>query len=226
MEVQPVPFEVQPLFYRNKNDYNCEVSFDGKKFYTFKKANVEPLWWTKKFDYIILYTENEVIRCDGYYDKDSKTLHFFYNRKINKLYKSLVRYQELERSKQTFLIPDEEIRKKQKMSMKDLEDLKSGRVELEDAPRYIQPTSIESEQKEDKDEKMCLYLHFKYMEEEDEMTVTQKYTPFHIAQLVKRMKLMKIKDCTKWLTPNQWKMEQEVFKGVGFPKYLPVQSED
>ena len=225
MEVKPVPHNVQPLFYRFRSHYYSEISFDGEKFYTYKRANITPFYWIKKFDYILEYTENSHIRCDGYYDKDEKIIVFFYNRNINKLYRNIVKRQELERNKQTFLLTDNEIRRKEKMSIKDLEGLKSGRVELDDAPKYIYPERIDSEIKEDNSEKKqrCLYLNFYWTEDGEERTVTQKYTPFHIQKLVARAKLMQIKDLTKWVGGKPWKMEHEVFKGVGFPKYMPVQ---
>jgi len=225
MEVKPVPYEVQPLFYRPLSEYYREISFNGIKFYVYKKGNIIPWLWIKKFDYIIEYTDNDHIRCDGYYDKSEKIIVFFYNRYINKLYRSIVTRQELRGNKQTFLLPDNQIRRKEKMSMKDLEGLKSGRVELDDAPKYIYPERIDSEIKEDNSEKKqrCLYLNFFWTEDGEERTVTQKYTPFHIGKLTARMKLMKIKDLTKWVGDKPWKMEHEVFKGVGFPKYMPVQ---
>jgi hypothetical protein len=93
------------------------VSFDGKKYYTFKKSNIDPPWWIKKFDYLLRYTDNEVIKCMGYYDKGLKIITFFYNQNINKTYRRVIKRQELEHRKQTFLIPDEEIRRKEKMSL-------------------------------------------------------------------------------------------------------------
>jgi hypothetical protein len=227
MEVKPVPFEVQPLFYRNKSDLYCEVSFDGKKFYTFKKSNIDPPWWIKKFDYIILHSDNTMIRCDGYYDKGLKILSFFYNQKINKTYKRIVKRQELEHSKQTFLIPDEEIRRKEKMSMKDIEDRKSGRLDLDDAPKYIFPDEINAEWKmranQKGKEENCLYVNLNWEHKGKMAFITQMYTPWHLVQLSKRMKLMKIKDVTKWTKPHGWKLEGEPFGGTGNPRYLPVQ---
>lgn len=230
MEVQPVEWEVQPLFYKPLSNDLCRISFDGIKYYTFRKRNVEPAYWIKKFDYIIEYTECEEIRCDGYYDKGKKVIWFFHNRKIYKLYRGIILHQKLERSKQTFLVSDDWKKEKERMSIKEIESYKSSRVDLEDAPKYIRPERIETAFKEATNEKgdvqMCLYMNFFWTEGKKESTVTQKYTPFHQTQLFKRMKLMKIKDVKDWIAPHTWKMEHEVFRGVGYPKYMPVQSED
>lgn len=230
IEVQPVPHEVQRLYYKNKSQDFCEISFDGKKFYTFKKSNIDPYWWIKKLDYLILHTDANVIKCDGYYDKSLKIVTFFYNRKINILYRRLVRRQELEHKKQTFLIPDKEIRRKEKMSLKEIENAKSGRLDLDDAPKFIYPDMITASFKERQNQKgeteLCLYVNLNWETKGKEAFITQMYTPWHMVQLHKRMKLMKISDLTKWLKPNAWKLENEPFGGTGNPRYLPVQGEE
>jgi hypothetical protein len=228
--IKPVPFRVQPLFYRSKSYKFCEVSFDGIKYYTFALDNVLPHSWTRKMDYIITYTDSNEIKCDGYYDKVEKTLWFFYNEKINKLYRLIVKRQKLERNKQTFLLSDDDIRRKEKMSLKDLDELKSGRIDLDDSPKFIYPQRIEKEVKERTNQKgiteRCLYLNLFWEEDGKEIFMTQMYTPWHLVQLVKRMKLMKLKDVTKHLAPLPWKLESEVFSGTGNPRYMPVQSEE
>lgn len=114
------------------------------------------------------------------------------------------------------------------MSMKDLERIKSKRTDLDDAPRFITPDAIISEIREDpnhKDKQECLYCDFHYVEGKFSKVVTQKYTPFHIKVLMKRMKLMKIKAVDKWIN-KPWKLEHEAFGGIGYAHYLPVQTED
>ncbi len=230
MEVKLTPHKVQPLFYRPKSYIYCEISFDGLKWYTFKKENVYPTSWIKKFDYIIEHTDNELIKCDGFYDRTEKIIGFFDNRKIYNLYAGIIKRQKVKRKNQTFLLSDDEIRRKETMSLKDLDARKSGRMDLDDAPKHIFPTRIEAEWKERTNQQgevqNCLYLEFFWEENEREVKITQMYTPWHMVRLVKRMKLMKIKDSTKHLAPMPWKLESEVFGGTGNPRYLPVQEAD
>ena len=111
------------------------------------------------------------------------------------------------------------------MSMKDLERIKSRRVDLDDAPKIIVPISIDAEiRKDPKDEEECLYTDFTYLRGKDEVVITQKYRPFHIKVLLKRCKLMKIKNITQWVD-KPWKLEHEAFGGIGYAHYLPVQDE-
>lgn len=118
MEVRPTQQQVQPLFYRPKGWKYCEISFDGMKFYTFKIKNVKPYSWTKKMDYIILYTDNNMIKCDGYYNRPERIIVFFENRKVYNLYRGIIQRQKMERTNQRFLLTGDEIRKKEKMSVK------------------------------------------------------------------------------------------------------------
>ena len=112
------------------------------------------------------------------------------------------------------------------MSMKDLARIKSKRVELDDAPRYIHPTKVDAEIRPDpKDDVECLYCDFHFTQGKDELVITQKYRPFHIKVLMKRMKLMKIKDVANWVA-KPWKLEHDAFGGIGYAHYLPVQTEE
>lgn len=221
MEVQPVPFEVQPLFYKPKGERYGEISFDGMKWYTFKILNILPYHWTKKLDYIILYTEAEYIRCDGYYNKEHGYIKLFYNRKLYKLYKEIIKHQKLERLKQTFL-KSEEKRKEEIMSMKELKEIRSGRVDLDEAPEAITPTRIETEIKEDPADKVkCLYVNFFWEgKEKEELTLTMKYRPFHIKVLMERMNALKIKNIADYVN-KMWKLEKKPFGTLGYPHYLP-----
>ncbi len=227
VEIGATEHKVQPLFYRTRGYKYCEISFDGIKFYTFKIENVRPHSWTKKMDYIILYTDNDMIKCDGYYNRVERIIVFYENRKVYNLYRGIIQRQKMERTNQRFLLTGDEIRRKERMSVKDMEELASGRVDLEDAPKLIYPVRIETERKEDKDEKECLYANFFWEEKGTEVSLTQKYTPFHISALLKRMKFMKIKNIGDWVGPEHpWRYETEVFKGIGYPKYMPVQPEE
>ena len=201
--------------------YNSLISFDGIKYYPFKRENVEPIWWTKKMDYIIEYTEREAIKCDGYFDRDAKIICFFYNRKINKEYKELIIYQKLERIGQAFLTSDQEGKEKN-MSVKELEGIKSGRVDLEDAPITLVPTRIQAGLKIDPaDDVECLYVDFFWMEGKDEKTLTMKYRPFHVKELLARMKTLKIKNIADYVNET-WEYTRKPFGTLGYEKYLPV----
>ena len=173
-------------------------------------------------DYVLVYQNREQIVCDGYYDRDKKIINFFCNKKIYKAYQAILKQHRLKRLGQTALIGVEKVREKEKMSLDELEEKAAGRVELDDAPKYITPNRIEYEWKEDKDKKECLFVNFFWVEKDIEVSLTQKYTPFHIVRLLDRMKLMKIKNIIDW-TEAPWKMESAPFGGVGYPKYLPVQ---
>jgi len=224
MEVQPVKWEVQPLFYKPNDMYSSLISWDGNKFYNFKIGKIEPSHWIAKFNYLIYHTDYDVIKCDGYYDRDNKVIYFFNNRKILKEYQHLVKYQKLEHTGQTFLT-SERVGEKHNMSMKELEGIKSGRVDLDEAPDRITPTKIESKIKPDpKDEVDCLYVDFYWMEKNDEVVTTMKYRPFHIKVLLGRMKEMKIKNIVDW-TNKLWLLERKPFGTLGYPHYLPAVEE-
>lgn len=225
MVVKPVQHEPQPLVYKNISDVYCGVSFDGEKFYTFKKENVLPYYWINKLDYIIEWTDNEVIRCLGYYDKSLKEIRFLYNRKIYKLYKQILKYQKLERLNQSLLISDKERKEREKMSLKEIEGIKSNRVDIEDIPKEIQPTKIETEVKKDPADKVeCLYANFFWMQGKEEVTCTQKYRPFHAKVLLTRMNALGLKNVSEWVG-HTWRLEKEPFGTLGYEKLLPVADE-
>jgi len=213
--------EITPIFYRPHSYYYREISFDGEKWYKFKKENVIPFYYTRKFDYIIEYTDTEFIRCNGHYDKEEKLLRFFYNQNLNKLYRSIIVNQKLERLNQTFLV-DEDKRKEKNMSIKELRKIKSGRVDLEDAPDKIVPTRIETEIKDDpKDKVSCLYVNFFWDIAGEEATLTQKYRPFHLKILIARMDELKIKNVGDYVNKT-WLLEKKPFGTLGHPHYLPT----
>lgn len=111
------------------------------------------------------------------------------------------------------------------MSQKELEGIKSNRVDLKDAPATITPTKVESEVRKDPADKVdCLYVDFYFMVGEDEMTLTNKYRPYHIKVLLARMKAMKIKNIKTYIN-KLWRLEKEPFGKLGFEKYLPALEE-
>jgi len=230
MQVESVKWEVQSISYRAKknlyregiDDKYCFISFDGYKFYTFKKDNIHPRWWINKFEYIIIWSKTDYIKCDGYYDKDNKGLYFFYNQKINNTYRNIITRQKLERLNQTFFSVTK--RDEENMSMKDLLKIKSNRIDLDDAPDSITPTKIESEQRQDPKDKIdCLYVNFYWLEGKDEVVTTMKYRPFHVKALIGRMDELGIGDINEHVG-KIWSLEDSKGK-LGFPHYLPVGEE-
>ena len=226
MKPQPVDFNIQTITYKPLSDKYCKLSFDGIKFYTFKRENVLPYYWIKKLDYIIEWTNKEVLFCNGYYDREKKEIWFFYDRNIYKQYKRIIKYQKLERLKQSFLISEEERKEREKMSVKDLEKIKSNRVDIEDIPQQIKPTRIETEVKQDpKDKVECLYANFYWMQGKEEVTCTQKYRPFHVQVLLERLNTLKIENVSEWVL-KPWNLEKKPFGTLGYEKPLPVAEDD
>jgi len=217
--------ETQPLFYyaTEKSKY-CSISFDGVKYYGFKRENVHPEGMLKRMDYLIYHTDIGVMKCEGHYDKEKKEIHFIYDPKVYKQYQGIITRQKLERVGQIFFNSEQQGKGK-KMSLKELEGIKSNRVDLKDIPMKITPCRIETEVKEDPADKVeCLYANFYWMVGKDEMVTTLKYRPFHIKILIARMNELKIKDVKDYVN-KLWTHEKEPFGTLGYGKYLPAPEE-
>lgn len=98
------------IFFKPYSDIHCNVSFDGTRWYLFRKDAIVPHRQLERLLYIVEYTDNEMVYADGKYDKIEMILKLEYDKEMYDLYKTVVRIQSLIKSGQTFLMDEKQIR--------------------------------------------------------------------------------------------------------------------
>ena len=103
-------------------------------------------------------------------------------------------------------------------NIKELKTLGTARVSLTDLPSEFEGTLLREEFREDARGRECLYW---YINVPDKGTVTQKFSPMHIAALVEALEALKIED-TKELYGKKLLFRQKSFR-IGNQRWLPVE---
>ena len=100
------------------------------------------------------------------------------------------------------------------MSLKNIQQKKSDRIDLNDLPERVEAQCLGAVWKEDNNGRECLYLTW---QTKDDKEFTQKYTPMHLNLLEQRMTEADIKDLTK---AGFIALRRHDFK-IGFPRMMP-----
>jgi len=100
------------LFIKPYSEDFCHVSFDGAKWYQFRKEAIVPRRQLDRLLYIIEHTDNEMVYADGSYDKVEMTLKLEYDKEMYELYTEVARLQSLIKNGQLFLIDEQKIRER------------------------------------------------------------------------------------------------------------------
>lgn len=91
------------MLLRPRNNFYCEVSFDGIKWYVIHRNNITPRKWLVRLLELIEITYNEMLPVEGVYNKKDKTLTIVYSKKLYSTYVRAVKLKEIIDSNQTFL---------------------------------------------------------------------------------------------------------------------------
>lgn len=100
------------------------------------------------------------------------------------------------------------------MSLKNIRQKKSDRLDLDDLPERLKAQCIEADWKEDQNKRECLYVTW---QTKDDKTFMQKYTPMHLNLLEELMTKAKIVDLTK---AGFIALKRTDFR-IGFPRMMP-----
>ena len=102
--------------------------------------------------------------------------------------------------------------------LKELKKMGAGRLPLNELPETFEATLVREEIRTDRMGRDCLYW---IMEIEGQGTLTQKFSPMHIDELVKALEKLGIND-TKDLIGKKMLMKVQHFR-IGNPRWLPAE---
>jgi len=97
-----------------------------------------------------------------------------------------------------------------------------GRVPLDRLPTEFVGTLVSEDIREDRQGRQCIYWNIELAEPiDDATTLTQKFSPMHIDELVKALSALGIED-TSELKGKRIRFRQRLFR-IGNPRWMPIE---
>lgn len=103
------------------------------------------------------------------------------------------------------------------MSLEELKKLGAKRIELAELPKEIIATVTACEFKVDKTGRKCLYVTLATPEN---ASITQKYTPMHIPDLVYALEKLGYTSMKDLFSPHKWILKNY---RIGMPRLIPIE---